>query len=82
MSRKDGMREGGWVHPKGENGIVQPWTGRRKPLLGAGWAVSLVFFCMNGRRKQLCHLVGPPFQGPWLFFAVEQVGIARVNTRE
>ncbi len=47
---------GGWVHPKGENGVAQLWAGHRKPLPGAGWAVSLVL-CMNGRRKQplLCR---------------------------
>ncbi len=43
MSRKGGTRGDGWVHPQGENAIVQPCTGHRKPLLGAGWAVSLVF---------------------------------------
>ncbi len=74
MRRKGGTRGGGWVHPKGENGIVQPWTGRRKSLLGAGWAVSL--FLHEWRRKQPCHLVGPPFQVPMAFFALEQVGIA------
>ncbi len=78
MSRKGGTRGGGWVHPKGENGVVQPWTGRGKPLLGAGWAVSLVF-CMNGHRKQSCHLVGPPFQAPTAFFVLERVGIAHAN---
>ncbi len=67
MSRKAGTREVGWVHPKGENGIVQPWTGHRNPLLGAGWAVSLVF-CMNGCRKQPCHPVEPPFQVPMVVF--------------
>ncbi len=67
VSRKSGMRGGGWVHPKGENGVVQPWVGHRKPLLRAGWAVSLVFL-MNGRRKQPCHLVGPPFQAPMFVF--------------
>ncbi len=51
MSRKGGTRGGEWVHLKGENGIVQPWMGRRNPVLGAGWAVSLVF-CLNGRREQ------------------------------
>ncbi len=67
MSRKGGTRGGGWVHPKGKNGIVQPWTGRRKPLLGVEWAVSPVF-CMNGRRKQPCHPVGPPFPAPIAIF--------------
>ncbi len=66
-SRKGGTRGGGWVLPKGENGVVQPWAGHRKPLLGAGWAASLVF-CMNGRRKQPCHPLGPPFQAPVAIF--------------
>ncbi len=78
VSRKGGTWGGGWVHPKGENGIVQPWTGRRKPLLVAGWAVSLVF-CLNGCQKQLCHLVGPPFPAPIAFLG--RVGIVRANTR-
>ncbi len=69
MSRKGGMWGGGWVHPQGENDVVQPWAGRRKPLLGAGWAVPLVF-CMNGRRKQPCHLVWPPFQVPMALFGI------------
>ncbi len=64
VSRKGGMRGGGWVHLQGENGKVQSWTGRRKPLLGAGWAVSFVF-CMNRRSKQPYHL---HFKRPWLFF--------------
>ncbi len=42
MSRKGGTQGGGWGHPKGENGVVQPCAGRRKPFLGAGRAVSLV----------------------------------------
>ncbi len=25
MSRKGGTRGGEWVHPKVENGVVQPW---------------------------------------------------------
>ncbi len=60
VSRKGGTQGGGWVHLMGENGVVQPWAGYRMPLLGPMWAVSLVF-CMNGCRKQLCYLVGPPF---------------------
>ncbi len=64
ISRKGGMRGGGWVHLKGENGVVQPWAGHRMPLLGAGWAISLVF-CMNGCRKQ----EGLHFRCPWLFCA-------------
>ncbi len=72
VSRKGGTRGGGWVHPQGENGVVQPWMGHRKPLLGAGWAVSLVF-CMNGCRKQPCHLVGPPFQVPMGVFFCARV---------
>ncbi len=64
-TRKGGMQGGEWVHLKGENGVMQPWVGHRKPLLGAGRAVSLVF-CMNGRRKQPCHLVGLHFKRPWL----------------
>ncbi len=42
MRGKGGTRGGGWVHPQGENGVVQPGTGYRKHLLRAGWAVSLV----------------------------------------
>ncbi len=84
LSRNGGTQGGWWVLPKGENGVAQPWTGHRKPLLRAGWAVSLLFFFfMNGRRKQPCHLVGPPFQAPMasFFFALEWVGIACANTR-
>ncbi len=80
VSRKGGTWGGGCVHLKGKNGIVQPWAGNRKPLLGTGWAVCLVF-CMNGRRKQPCHLVGPPFQAPMALLVLEHVGIAHANTR-
>ncbi len=47
MSRKGGTRGGGWVHPKVENGVVRLWAGRRKPLLGAGWAISFVVFLLE-----------------------------------
>ncbi len=84
VSRKGVTRGGGWVHPRGENGVVQPWMGHRMPLLETGWAVFLSF-CKTGCRKQPCHLVWPPFQVPMgmcvFFFALEWVGIARANTR-
>ncbi len=38
------------------------------PCLEPGGPFLFFFFCMNGRRKQLCHLVGPPFQAPMTIF--------------
>ena len=41
---------GGGGSPQGENGVSQPWTGCRKPLPRAGWAISLAL-CTTGCRN-------------------------------
>ncbi len=76
MSRKGGTRGGGWVHPKGENGVVQPWA-----IESPCSEPCRLVFCMNGDRKLPCHHVGSPFQATMAFFMLERVGIARANTR-
>ena len=60
--RKDGTEGGGWVHPKGANSMAASGLNFRNTLVGTGWAISLDI-CTNGLRKQLSHLVGPPFEG-------------------
>ncbi len=65
MSRKGEMREGGWVHPQGANGVAQSWAGCRKHSLGAGWAI-----CSTASNSN--------FHG--CFFGLKWVDIAHADT--
>ena len=59
-SRKGGTGGGGWVHPEGANSVAVSGLRGRKVLVGTGKAISAVFG-INGLRKELSCLVGPPF---------------------
>jgi len=54
------------VNLKGANSMAASDLGCRKALVGTGWADSLLL-CMNGLRKQISGLVGPPFLTMSLF---------------
>jgi len=56
----------GNVHLKGAKSMAASGLGCRKPLVGTGWAISLLL-CMNGLREQSSDLVGPPFLTIMLF---------------
>ena len=57
------------MHLKGANSMAASELGCRKALVGTGWANSLLL-CMNGLRKQISGLLGPPFPTLSLFFSV------------
>ena len=59
-SRKGGTGGGGWVHPEGANSMAVSELRGRKVLVGTGKAIS-IDFGINGARKWLSGLVGPPF---------------------
>ncbi len=59
MSRKGGMRGGGWVHPKGENGASQALGSLWSTPLGAERATCHVV-SMNDCRKQSFPIAAPP----------------------
>ena len=60
FSRKGGTGECGWVHLKGAKSMAASGLGCRKPLVGTGWAISLLL-CTNGLRKLFSGHAGPPF---------------------
>ena len=59
-SREGGTGGSVWVLALGRVNMAASGLGLEKPLVGAGWAISLLL-CKNGRRKQSSRLVGPPF---------------------
>ena len=58
-SRKGGTGGGGWVSTLGPGNMASSGLSCRKPLIGTGWAISLLL-CTNGLRKQSSGHVGPP----------------------
>ena len=60
VNRKGGTAGGGWVHPKGANGMAASGLVFRSDLVGTGRAISILFG-INGVRNKRSHLVGPPF---------------------
>ena len=48
-SRKGRTGGGEWVHTKGTNSMAASELSCRKPLVGTGWAISLLL-CTNGLR--------------------------------
>ena len=67
-SRKGGTGGGGWVSILVPGNMAATGLSCRKPLVGTGWAISLLL-CMNGLRKQSSgHVhVGPPLLAVKLF---------------
>ena len=59
-SREGGTGGGGWVSALSLGSMAAFGLSLEKPLVGAGWAISLLL-CTNGPRKQSSRLVGPPF---------------------
>ena len=53
-------RGGGWVHPKGANGMAASRLSCRKSLVGNEWPIS--YLCTNGLRKRSSGNVGPLFR--------------------
>ena len=51
VSRKDGTRGGGWVHPKGANSMATSGLVFRSDLVGTGRDIS-VLFGINGVRDK------------------------------
>ena len=48
FSRKGGIGGGGWVHPKGANGMAASGLVSRNDLIGTGRAISILFWCKWG----------------------------------
>ena len=59
-SREGRTGGGGWVSALSLGSMAAFGLSLEKPLVGAGWAISLLL-CTNGPRKQSSRLVGPPF---------------------
>jgi len=76
VSRKGGAGGGGWVHPKGANGMAASGLVFRSNLVGTGRAISILFG-INGVRNQQSHLVGAPFPEFKAHFQLQQVDICR-----
>jgi len=60
FSRQGRTGGGEWVHPKGANSMAASGLGCRKPLVGTGWAISLLLY-MNMLRNSLLALWGLHF---------------------
>ena len=65
-SRKGGTGGGGQVSTLTPGNMAASGLSCRKPLVGTGWAISLLL-CMNSLRKQSSGHVGPPFLAVNLF---------------
>ena len=65
-SRKGGTGRGGRVSTLGPDDVAASGLGCRKPLVGTGWAISLLL-CTNELRKRSSGHVGPPFLAVKLF---------------
>jgi len=59
FSRKGGIGEGGWVHPKGTNSVATSGLVSRNDLVGTGHGRAI--FGIIGVRNKRSHLAGPPF---------------------
>jgi len=67
FSRKDGIRGGGWVHPKGVDSVAVSGLHFGNALVGSGWATAILL-CTNGLRKQSsCPAWNPFLAGKPLF---------------
>ena len=83
-SRKGGTGGGGQVSTMGPGNVAASGFSCRKPLVGTGWAISLLL-CTNGLSKWSSGHVRPPF--PKLVTVLEYsqklhkaaVGIAKVD---